>query len=69
MIISSCFVAIVTALASIIALWPSIGPMSLLATPFFSSAAVLVMAAFLEARAALRSSQHREASHQQAAAV
>ena len=69
MIIPFCFVALVTAVASIIALWPSIGLMSLVAAPLFSSSAVLVVAAFLEARAALRLSAPREASHEQAAAL
>ena len=67
MIITSCFVALAAAAASILALWPSLGPMSLLVTPFFASAAVLFVAAFFEARAAWRREEHLGADEQAAA--
>jgi len=69
MIITFCFVAIATAAASGLVLWPSIGPVSLLVAPFFSSAAVLVVAAFFEARSAGLRGEGQLGANEQAAAV
>lgn len=68
MIIASCFVALSSAAVSVLALWPSIGPMSLLAVPFLSSAAVLVAAAIVEGRAALRCRKGQDTAKDQVAA-
>jgi hypothetical protein len=47
MLIVYSLVAILSAMVSLIALWPSVGPVSLLAAPFVASAATMIAAVIL----------------------